>query len=202
MRYVCLAFLSLLAMACQKGKLPGTEVGTYQVQGSLTDNTCGASALPAEDSLDFQVEIRRLTSESGLWILGDPPGTEGTLKEDGEFSFVRTTTFVATQPQSLKDVIRQESPADYWNGAVQNEAPSPGCAYTIEERVEGRLTYTDPDAGMVDAGSVATALTGTNKITLAPSPGSDCRDALVANGGPFYTFPCSASYTLTADQVP
>ena len=202
MRIACLVLLGCLSLSCEQGKVRGTQIGTYHVQGSLLENTCGDTALPAEASLDFQVEIRRLGPKSGLWILGGPPGTEGTLTEEGAFVFVRTSAYAAVAPETQADVIRREEPADYLSGAVLSETPNPGCAFSVEERVEGSVVLDAADAGALDGGSLAPALTATNKITVVPTLGSDCRAALAENGGPFYAFPCFSKYMLSAERLP
>ena len=209
MRTACLVLICSLLFGCERGQLPGTDVGTFHVQGLLVDNTCGNTGLPADDPLDFEVELRRLGTDRGLWILGKPPGTDGTLREDGSFVFVRESTYTAIEPQSMKDVIRNEEPADYWSGAVLNEQPNPGCTLAIEERVEGLLEFdATSDAAVLELGAGdsgtqggAEGLAATNKITIAPALGSDCRAALAEQGGPFNAFPCTASYMLSADRI-
>lgn len=184
------------AVGCKPVEPPGTSLGQFSVTGTLTENACGESGLPAEDPLDFEVELRRLTPETGSWVLDSPPGSTGTLRQDGEFDFVRESSYVAIEPS-----VQQPSandPSDYWSGeALQDPVAKPGCVLEVREQVRGTLVgeaSLDPDAGVLSADPTFTAL---NVITVNPSPGSDCRQALAVQGGPFAALPCSATYELT-----
>lgn len=175
---------------CGPHELPGTQVGVYRVTGNLQDNTCGQTALPARDPLEFGVEIRQ-QGETGYWVVDKPPGTPGELGASGEFRFHRQTTYVAVQPNS--GGVGDQSWQDYAGGAASAlPASSSGCVLVTEELVKGQLS-----AG--DAGPPQT-LDGVNEITIRPEAGSDCRPALATAGGPFLALPCVARYALTGSS--
>lgn len=183
---------------------PGEPVGAYTVQGTLEENTCGRTALPAADALQFGVEIRA-NGESGHWIVGQElPGFEGDLDEEGNFLFGVEQVNAVIQPGTMTGGVEQ--PEDYFaadpeQGARRTEG---GCAISIIERIEGRISRRfDGDGGVrildgdaSDEGDERD-LSADNRIELAPMPGSDCRSTLAVEGGPFLALPCYARYTLT-----
>lgn len=181
---------AMLLLACSPGKLPGLQVGTYDVHSMLSTNTCGANALPAIEMLDFAVEIRR-DGEVGLWFLnGSTAAVSGSLYSDGTFSFVQSSQYTAIEPTGTTQ--RQEEPWDYWGDGSSVTGGDPGCVLVTHESVSGQLHRGD---SQVDAGEDF-SLVGRNEIRVSPLPGSRCLAVLAIEGGPFERLPCDASFQL------
>jgi hypothetical protein len=78
-----LAFAALLAAACASTALPGTQLGTFNVTGQSTTNTCG---LGAPNPWTFDVQL----SQSGStlywsWMDGSAP-LSGPVSADAQAS--------------------------------------------------------------------------------------------------------------------
>src|SRR5436190_845822 len=77
-----LVLLAPFALACKPAALPGQDVGTYDVTGTLDENAC-APGLPAMDPLTFSVQLRR-DHGSLIWrIMPDGAPISGTVGDDG-----------------------------------------------------------------------------------------------------------------------
>ena len=180
------------------GELPGESIGRFAVVGQLKENTCGVEGLPAEDPLEFSVELRR-QGQRGIWILGQPPGTTGELDDTGTFRFLRQSTHEAVAPSAAEP----EQPEQYWSNTPGAPAAA-GCSLVIEEEVAGQVAF--PDAGANAAGDASSQdlahLEALNRITIRPQPGGDCQKAFAVAGGPFQALPCYAEYELTGESEP
>jgi hypothetical protein len=210
----CLGCCSFSACAMPQ-ELPGELVGAYRITGALIENSCGSAALPAADSLDFNVEIREQDG-SGLWLVGAPPGHLGSLAESGDFSFQRESTYdvggQARQPVELlieKDIERLADP----QAAQQlGESSTQPCRLSVSERIAGTLLRDNRPAEAEDETEDARAgegarlrdrnadLIGANEITVRVAAG-DCRPSLDDNGGPFEQLPCEVRYDLEGELI-
>lgn len=178
--------LLALSTACltpeEGASTEGDEVGTYQVQASLTDNQCGEGH-PAPAALDFVVDLAHLPgSTRGYWKLPDGPQLEGELERGAGFRFVSSSDAVAIEP-------------DPNTGA-------PGCSVTRTEIVEGTLEAGEdaaPDAGPDAPGEER--LVGTTTVRITAVPGGDCTALLSVYGGPFPTLPCDLEYDLAGERM-
>lgn len=199
------ASASALALsACQAPVAPGDPVGVYAVSGQLEENTCGRTALPASDALEFSVELRQ-DDEQGHWLVdGELPGFEGDLDAEGQFLFgvEQVSEVSAPGTQTGPNV---EQPQDYFapdlDPQPQTQGGQAGCQISIIETIEGKLYRrldADGEPVLLDSGDEALAddLEANNRIELAPMPGSNCRASLAVEGGPFLALPCYARYTL------
>jgi hypothetical protein len=191
--------------ACSMPEPPGELVGAYHVDGALTENQCGDEALPANDPLSFEVQIRR-DQRSGYWLQGMPPARAGRLGDDGTFSFelqqiydVPTTTgtpsdepFLASDPEAAADPERFD----------RQEAESrTACRLTITEKIEGSVLREGGSGVHHSSEDDSPDLIGENAIIVAPVAGSNCKRATRAGGGPFEQLPCQASYDLTGQLL-
>src|SRR5262245_50982632 len=116
---------------CALPEPPGELVGAYRIEGTLTDNECGTDALPADDALTFDVEIRE-QDEHGLWLMrGAPPPRPGTLDDDGEFAFeVQNIYPVAPGQQQSLELMNERQIEELSDPeALQRRAerPTPQC---------------------------------------------------------------------------
>lgn len=188
---------------CEQEELPGDPVGTYMIVGSLEENTCGQAALPTRNPLHFEVQIRAF-GEAGMWIVGDPPGFDGVLLNDGSFLFGSESFNTVIEPGAM--LSGPEQPEDYINGTAGKTEI--GCTISIVEQIDGRLNRTAlTDAGtnnsLAETGldAMLDDLAGENRIDMAPMPGSDCSPVLATQGGPFLALPCFARYTLRGELI-
>ena len=73
-----------LSSACGEGGhggVPGEELGTYAVEGSLARSSCGPGALGATDPWQFEVRLSRADRE--LFWLNGREAIQGSLQPDG-----------------------------------------------------------------------------------------------------------------------
>jgi hypothetical protein len=187
---------ALLATGCKEPAPPGTRVGSFALEGTLEENTCGQGFAPAL-SISFVAELRR-DGDVAYWRMGSTgPRSQGTIDDQGEFRF------------------QQQSSIDGWPADAANGIPP--CRFLQTETIEGQVelapTMSDagtsdaggPDAGASDAGlTQARVLSGTNTIEIGVVPGFDCSLALVSAGagGQFPSLPCRASYELEGATTP
>jgi hypothetical protein len=196
-----------------KSEPPGDLVGAYHVEAALTDNTCGSDALPAADSLTFDVEIRKDDQGRGLWVRATPPPRTGSLHDDGSFEFavesaydVPTTTNTSTEMMFERDPD-PEKLADPEAIDRDEMQAAQACRLMIEESIQGTMLRVSsmkadmkPSAKSADDSSDAGAgsdLIGENDIEIRIAAGSNCDRVLTAHGGPFLILPCKAHYDLT-----
>jgi hypothetical protein len=198
------------AAACAQGTKPGSLVGSYAVHGVLVENTCGQSALPTANPLDFVVEIR---TDSGVayWIPSKAAQNSGTLNDSGSFRFTMSETQVVNTGMTM----RQPEPSDFLSAEPDfdlQQQRTRTCALTRKQTVQGKLARLLED-GVVnktpnssDSDDAKTGafepdadddLSAEHAIQVAPSAGSDCTGALAALGGSFLALPCEARYVLS-----
>jgi hypothetical protein len=205
-----------LLSACMKDEPPGDLIGAYHVDGALTENTCGTDALPAADTLNFDVEIRKDDQGRGLWLLETPPAHTGALHDDGSFQFALESSYdVPTTTTSATDAMFERDPdpeqladPEAIDRAEMQAAQS--CRLLIDESISGTMLRVSDedgaekssakagerggDSGADDPGS---DLIGENEISIRVGAGSGCNRVLSAQGGPFLALPCRAHYDLT-----
>jgi hypothetical protein len=187
-------------------KTPGELVGAYHIEGKLTENTCGAQALPAANQLSFNVQVRDNKGE-GLWVRDMPPPYSGRLDDDGSFAFDRTTSYdVQAMAKDPAEAASQTDPAKLADPSlVENadQAAMKHCRLAVDESVQGRLLRDSRQDGGVTkpaaASSATSDLVGDNEISIHAGSGADCKMALAAQGGPFEQLPCRAHYELKGD---
>jgi len=161
--------------------------------GSLEQNSCGDTALPAVNPLLFRIELRSDGTGQAFWRRPETSVVSGT-HIDGTYRF----RFVTGLPVY---------PADEVTGTL-------GCALLQEEVIElvpQILEDTDAavdaeagDAGVdagtgsADGGAIAIdSLSGSDTIRLTVAPGYDCTPLLGSAGGPFLALPCEVDYSLS-----
>jgi hypothetical protein len=191
--------------ACAMPDPPGELVGSYRIEGALTENQCGAEALPANDPLSFEVQIRR-DERSGYWLQGMPPARPGKLGEDGSFSFQLAQVYDVPETGNA-------APDDAYLDPERDDLADPERFDKLEaaSRSACRLTITETVAGSVlrEGGSDvhrspsddSPDLVGENVIAIAADSAANCARVMRANGGPFEQLPCRASYDLTGQLV-
>ena len=199
------AVFALFVLGCKPPDPPGDLVGAYHIEGELTENTCGSDALPAADSLNFDVEIRKDAQGRGLWVRATPPPRSGQLDDDGSFAFnVQTTYDVPQTAADPAEATFDRDPASLIDPEAIDKldmASMKTCNLVVDERIEGSMLRAAADAGIAlgDAGSseAGTDLRADNEIGIRATSGSDCGRVLNAQGGPFLELPCHAHYDLT-----
>jgi hypothetical protein len=203
---ICVVLLGLCA--CNQGTKPGALVGSYAVHGVLAENTCGQSALPTANPLDFVVELR---TDIGIayWLPDKAASTSGTFNDAGGFRFTMSDTQVVQGSAGP----RQEEPSDFLSTEPDfdlKQRQTRACALTRKQTVSGKVmrriedgvvnetpASTDRDAAVDEALNAGDDLSAEHLIEVAPSTGSDCNAALAALGGAFLALPCQARYLLS-----
>ena len=193
--------------ACNQGTKPGSLVGNYAIHGVLSENTCGQSALPTVNPLDFVVELR---TDSGVayWMPDKAAPASGTLSEAGSFRFSMSDTQVVQGAPG----VRQEQPSDFLSTEPDFDLKAQqarGCVLTRKQTVSGKVARriedgvvnvtprsSDRDAAIEESASGDGDLNGEHVIEVMPTSGSNCDGALAALGGAFLALPCAARYLL------
>jgi hypothetical protein len=185
--------LAAVLGACTPGAKPGALVGSYTVHGVLVENTCGQSALPTSNPLDFVVEIR---TDAGVafWIPNKAAQNTGTLSDSGSFRFTTSETRVVMGSAGP----RQLEPMDFQAGGEDFDLQQPRtCALTLKQTVLGTLGRRILDGSVNASADASGDLSAEHQIEVTPSTGSDCNAALAALGGSYLALPCEARYVLT-----
>jgi len=202
----CVVVLALCA--CNQGTKPGSLVGNYAIHGVLVENTCGQSALPTVNPLDFVVELRVDTGVA-YWMPDKAAPASGTLSESGSFRFSMSDTQVVQGGPGT----RQEQPSDFLSTEPDFDLKAQqgrGCALTRKQTVSGTVARriedgmvnetprsNDRDAAIEESeGGNDSDLSGEHVIEVMPTSGSSCDGALAALGGTFLALPCAARYLL------
>lgn len=159
----------------------GEVVGTYEVTGSLVENSCGSTAFNAVDPLSFVVELRSEDHGPAVWRRPSAAIVNGSHTGDD----YRFRTEVQVQLYG-PDEVNQTA----------------GCVLAQVEtiRVTAKSSVSDGDLGTStgDAGVAAnSAFRGTSVIELSPTAGSNCLRAVAISGGPFLALPCRVEYDLS-----
>jgi hypothetical protein len=205
LRVVALA-LGFAPIACTVPKPPGELVGAYHIEGKLVENSCGAAALPASDTLSFDVEVRQDEQGRGVWRLAMPPARFGSLTPDGAFAFELQSNYrVDVSRHEPLETLSELDPEALANPDLVERLDRAGaqapCTLVVVERIEGNLfEVLSDDAGInggADAGEAD--LVGKNEIAIRAGQGSVCAPVLTTYGGPFEDLPCSARYELEGD---
>lgn len=78
-------------------KAPGDLLGVYQVEGQLSDSSCGEGALGAADSWSFEVKLSRF--ENDIYWLNGKETIVGDIASDGQsFTIVSSVEVEVTPP--------------------------------------------------------------------------------------------------------
>jgi hypothetical protein len=78
-------------------KAPGDLLGVYEVEGELTESTCGEGALGASDSWSFEVKLSRM--ENDIYWLNGKETIVGDIANDGRsFSIVSKVLVTVSEP--------------------------------------------------------------------------------------------------------
>lgn len=164
------------AASCDQSALPGNQLGTYSVVGSMTSNSCGTGVMaPATLSFDAMMS----ESEAGTTLYWS--------------SAYGTSASPTTMSGTLVNSSASLASSVMANVDGTNGVPGP-C--TLDEGVTLDIT--------LGSGSPPSTFTGTISFSDAVDPGSvtaenptPCNDQLLTNGGMLNMLPCSYAYTLS-----
>jgi hypothetical protein len=219
-RLRCSLPLCLLALVACDMEPPGELVGEYAIRGTLLENTCGDEALPANERLDFTVQIRD-DGVQALWLL-NPPARPGTLADDGQFDFESESLFPVESSQVSAPVPFTADPEAFTSEEDLERldpasAASNPCTLVIVERMRGSIfrdlegpRSPEPEAESEDEAAEGDAtiepltssdLIANNEIIIRAASGSNCSLVMQAQGGPFETLPCQARYDVEGDLL-
>lgn len=202
-RFAALSGLALAAAlsGCKNAIDDAALVGVYSITGVLTENSCGQTALPAPNPLEYRVEIREKDGV-GYWVPSKQSQNLGSLNAQGQFRFALTQTQVygmlappIDQPGDFFPASNGRNDPDLIGNQTQAQ-----CVLTLRQTVSGSLHRRNAvdGGGIVELGSDedASDLTADNVIDVTPSSASNCNDALSAFGGTYLALPCSARYVM------
>lgn len=186
-----LVLVSLSGCAFVEDQEPPASVGTFAVQGTVEQNTCGFAAMPMPSTYEVNAELSGLPGGAATWRWESQGTTvNGSVTTTGVYRFTTTRQMLMIPADPFYEIR--------------------GC--TLEERSEVSLTVTPmpmaDDAGIApipmdaDGGVGTRTLSGTYTVDMYPTPGSDCSALLGANGGNFQAIPCQAKSKLTGTLVP
>ncbi|MCA9616861.1 MAG: hypothetical protein H6721_23350 [Sandaracinus sp.] len=198
--------LAIPLLACLASPAPeGDLVGDFLVQGVLEANECGAAAVPANETIELRVQVRR---DGNLASWRTPAG--GVVRGvhgDGEFAFSVASTIPIyeadpalgtagcslDQLESITVVAEVEAQERDDDASVDSDASVDGDA-----SVEDDAGRADAGVSASDAGTsvTATRLEGQSILRFRPSAGSACAPLLAIQGGPFDDLPCEVRYRL------
>jgi len=103
-------------------KAPGDLLGVYEVQGELSESTCGSGALGASDQWSFEVKLSRLAND--IYWLNGKETIVGDIAADG-----RTFTIASKVEVQVSEPGRGRA----------------GCRVLRTDTAEGRLSDAGPD---------------------------------------------------------
>ncbi len=179
-------------VGCKPQELPGEPVGVYRVVGTLEENSCGPTGLPAIDPLLFEVEIRD-DEGIGVWAVTQKPFILGTIKTNGEFLFRLEDRLNIRPPEPEPE----PDPEFFTDPEAYRESQE--CQLSQVEVIKGTVA-SNGNVRALDGGADANlGLVGSDTIDIQPMANTDCRDVLASAGGPFATLPCRAVYTLEGE---
>lgn len=179
------ALAGLAGDGCSDKAMPGTPLGTFNVTGTLTVNTCGAG-VNAPNPWTFQVDLS-LDGSTLYWSWKDgSPYLTGQLSS-GQASLVASQTATDTVEAGTCPTTPNYGG---WFGESQT---STQCTSTPD------CSMTRSDAYAVSMASTMKAFTGTLSYAFAISSGT-CSGDYASAGGPYATLPCTITYTLSASQ--
>lgn len=166
--------LSLTFTACvtDSSTLPGDSLGSYSVEGTLKENTCG-SDVGAEDSWDFGVDM---SLDDDTLYLDPTDDSDGSQMVSGDVDSDDGTT------ATLTDVVTTN---------IKDASGAAGtCNLTLSTTYEVELN--DASASKSFEGTV----TYTYSAATSVSSNTDCTNQLSSEGGKFDTLPCTVEYEL------
>jgi hypothetical protein len=92
-----LLFVAIGCSGNKDPKIPGDELGTYQVVANLDSSTCGPGALGAKDVWEFDVKLSR--DGDALYWLNGAEAISGSVASDGvSFAFETRVDVQAIEP--------------------------------------------------------------------------------------------------------
>jgi hypothetical protein len=132
------AALGVLGSGCvdpsveqQQAQSPGTPIGTFSVAATAGDNTCGAGALGAPASYDFDVTLSESNGSIIYWSTGSGPIVSGALASDGvTFNF---------ETSSITDMRASGGAAASSSSSSTGVIPLPPCSIERADTGAGEL---------------------------------------------------------------
>lgn len=163
--------------------VPGDSQGSHLWQGTLSENTCGPSAVPADNEIEMRVQLRR-DGAMAVWRRPGSPLMLGSVESDDSWRLNFTTTVNVYE----FDPLTGRGPCSFEQVETLRFAP-----VEPEEGAEDIDEDTSEDEGV--------RYTGTSVTRWYPSPGSDCSASLAIVGGPFFDLPCEVEYVIQSTPI-
>jgi hypothetical protein len=78
-------------------KAPGDLLGVYEVEGELSESSCGKGALGAADSWEFEVKLSRFEHDI-YWLNGEETIVGDIASDDRSFTLVSSVEVQVSEP--------------------------------------------------------------------------------------------------------
>ncbi|MFT5356345.1 MAG: hypothetical protein ACI9KE_003568 [Polyangiales bacterium] len=160
--------------------VPGNSQGSHLWQGRLSENTCGPSAVPADDEIEMRVQLRR-DGALAVWRRPGSPLMLGSIESDESWRLNFSTTVNVYE----FDPLTGRGPCSFEQVETIRFAP-----VEPEESTDPEMTE-DQELRFV----------GTSVTRWYPSPGTDCSASLAIVGGPFFDLPCEVEYAIQSTPI-
>jgi hypothetical protein len=155
-RALPILFVSSLACGCMQQaaelgdedpKQPGHVIGFFSIDGTLSEDTCGAASLNAPEKWSFEVKLSR--DDGALYWLNGREAIVGDIAEDGRFGFDTHVDVPIAKPRGA------------FKGCTMVRTDSAkGSLGQSEARLSGTLTYAYSEKSGTDCSEHATGIDG------------------------------------------
>jgi hypothetical protein len=189
MSRMCLVILGVLcagATTCEPAS-SGDLVASLDVTATLQENQCGQEAVPADETMRFDADVRR-DGSTAQWIRAGAAALHGSVTGDDVYEFTTRAQQVLIEPE----------PDWAIEGCIVDEVQTTQLRLDIEAAPDAGVAS---DGGTADAGPVTVPATmeGVHEVVITPVPGSYCVPMLNVAGGPFVALPCTVRFLLEGE---
>jgi hypothetical protein len=168
---VAIGSCALVAACTAQTSLPGTALGTYNVTGKISTNTCGSS-LGASNPWSFSVNL----SKDGTTLYWED--TSGSSQLSGTLSALGMATLTTTITANVD----------------ASEAGAGACYLQDTQAIALTLASGSPPSGFTGTCTYTFAVATTITTSV------NCGDQLASAGGSYATLPCTVAYSLEATR--
>jgi hypothetical protein len=168
---------------CLAQDLEGEPVASFELVGTLDENTCGSLAVNVPDPWTRTARLSKTKDGLFLWTEASGVVSTGSQTTSGEYRFRGVST----------------------SQLIESTQTQPGCQVRLDDDLRFTLSGDLAADGGAQAGADAGAgltLTGTQTTVITIVSGSDCTRALNGHGGNFLKLPCQFAYELEGDGTP
>lgn len=182
---ICGLAAGVASAACDEPSLPGVPLGTYDVTGALTSNTCGPDLVANATGTLGPFSVTMSESQNGNTLYWSSDYGNTTLAPDMLLGPLAHSS--ATITSSVEANV---------DGSEGVAGP---CCIETDQKVVATLATGSPPSTFTGALTWSySAVAGTcAPLCTSSDPNSCCADQLLAHDGMFLALPCSFSYSVT-----